>query len=270
MISFEAPSLPFLSGLRAPKDAAVNNTSNQNSSQESQTILFDFVVENINYEKLVADGSLFGDFEEALKEAIASESGVDESAVEIKCTAGSVRVEVSISPGAASTLGDAEVLLSDVDAAVSDDSMRRAILDNIRALDGIDDVSTGSIIVGNPTTPVLAGGAEYVPASGDGSCPFPCVAGRGICVEGFCFCRHPFVGLRCERKMRTGLTRLSQSVVVALALTAAIVGMLISGLLYKGFFLMCVGGGKKGPTQVGPKKESWKPKQIPSRAESKM
>eukprot|EP00928_Gymnodinium_smaydae_P079641 TRINITY_DN63512_c0_g1_i1.p1 TRINITY_DN63512_c0_g1~~TRINITY_DN63512_c0_g1_i1.p1 ORF type:complete len:179 (-),score=38.49 TRINITY_DN63512_c0_g1_i1:121-657(-) len=90
-------------------------------------------------------------------------------------------------------------------------------------------------------------------------CNPPCKVGRGICVSKVCFCKNPYTGIRCDRKLQTGMARISHTLVIALATLASVAGMAMSSFVYKGFSATHRKVEALHAQQSeGPKKETWK------------
>jgi len=88
-------------------------------------------------------------------------------------------------------------------------------------------------------------------------CAPTCLDGRGMCVDGVCFCKDPFEGPRCEKEVQQSAIRLDHLLATALNVLAGIVGFFISFNLFKLF------SGSEAPMKEENKyeaqKETWRP-----------
>lgn len=218
-------------------------------------------VTNLGYDELVTNPNLVSAFTSMMKEVFATQAGggVLPEDVSITLYRGSIVVDAFVSlvhanksaaDQVASQLGG-DWLAGNIAAAVSD-------------VDGISTISTG--VVGVEVTVLarrvdqrrerdsetLASAPAAAPASSPAASPagaapsaaavetepdwevcYPhCVEGRGICVEGKCYCKSPYHGMRCHRVL--GATVLVDSTIAFLLVFISLcLGLLFAGVAFK-------------------------------------
>jgi len=99
----------------------------------------EIVVKGISYTSLIADGELKSAFEGAVKGAIADGRDIEESDVAVQLSSGSVIVNALVT----SSAGEFHALLADFNATTT--SLAEAVVQDVAAMPGIGNVTTGTI-----------------------------------------------------------------------------------------------------------------------------
>jgi len=122
--------------------------------QTQEKVSFSLVVKNVSYEQLMALVDLLAQFLAKLRAVIAQAVGVPVDSVEITLSAGSVKVESTITPPASGNVTGANVT-----AMLSDDSKTAAlatsVVNEVKTLPNISQAATGNITVEDISIPEL-------------------------------------------------------------------------------------------------------------------
>lgn len=121
-------------------------------------------VENVNYNVLIADKIILSNFTAALKQGIADAAGdaILPQHVAVKLSAGSVRVESTITPDAGS-----QVTANSLSSSINTATVSQRVVANINAVPGISSVTSGDIAVSNITSPIVVAAKQNVHNSGN-------------------------------------------------------------------------------------------------------
>jgi len=209
----------------APTPSTTSPAGGQPSPAASLQQVVKLRVENVDYAALQADPKLKAAFEGAIKKEVSIEAGVAATDVVLNLAPGSVNVVASVEPFKGAPVKDTKGLAEAVAMAVS-------------GLAGIQYASTGAISVSvaevASASPIPSALAAATP--GDvvsETCKPMCVEGHGVCEQGTCFCRTPFTGLQCEKRMKGELVRVGYPTATVVALIAVGLGVLIGVLLFR-------------------------------------
>eukprot|EP00927_Polykrikos_kofoidii_P078757 TRINITY_DN75573_c0_g1_i1.p1 TRINITY_DN75573_c0_g1~~TRINITY_DN75573_c0_g1_i1.p1 ORF type:complete len:260 (-),score=32.03 TRINITY_DN75573_c0_g1_i1:35-814(-) len=83
--------------------------------------------------------------------------------------------------------------------------------------------------------PTNVANSEDAGSTDDGNCHPKCIEGRGICNDNLCFCKTPWVGVRCEKKKTAENIRFSFVMVAALVAISLALGLAGSKILFNIF-----------------------------------
>lgn len=132
----------------------MTTTTTTVTPQTQEKVSFSLVVKNVSYEQLKALGDLLVQFLAKLRAVIAQALGVPVDSVEIKLSAGSVKVESTITPPASGNVTGANVT-----ATLSNGSKTAAlatsVVDGVKNLPNISQAATGDIVVSDISKPEL-------------------------------------------------------------------------------------------------------------------
>jgi len=183
--------------------------------------------------------------EEAFKLVIAAEVGHALKAV---------NVQMRMLPGAGELVGQATIKVptSYTGAEVRQKLCQSKDLETeLEAALGqlqMDDVETGPLAVHPPkeceeqdstTTKAVAQSVSRPAAAaadlgtGDGSCEPACVADRGICGNGVCFCKAPYSGETCESEFKEEYMRLGYFTLVVILSVSVILGFFAADIVWR-------------------------------------
>jgi len=235
-----------------------------------QRELLDIEIRGMDYERLCADPELFSAFLAALGEAVGAPG--DSNAIRVKPATTGVNasglphaVVVTVSVGGRSEDEEAALLehlataASEVDgiAAAADGAISAVALGHRR--------EAVTVVSPQPTQPLAEASAVAAVASPSifaddpDVCEPGCIEGQGVCEDKICFCRTPFTGLQCEKKVKGGLLRFSYSAVAFATAFAALVGSVIGMMLFRASLEAQRQMTTFGEAEGGKRSEVWKP-----------
>jgi len=116
-----------------------------------QTVMLKMAVKNLDYQKIQADPDLQQELEESIKKPVATEAAVPLEAVAVKLRQGSVMAEVIVTPPEDV---DVEQIQSNL---ASSQSLSKLVLKSLSEVDGVDEVSSGDLVVSVISKPQIHG-----------------------------------------------------------------------------------------------------------------
>lgn len=249
----------------------IEETTTTSGAQDFHVLKVSHRFKNIDYNALTADKALLDDFKETVREDIAEKAGHGVTPDD---------VEITIRPG--SVIVDATVTVQeDVSAQELNNTQQKTcssvndIAKDVAGIDGISSVASGTVqgevrgscVVGNfsQAKPVIK--AKNISATKKNNsaaaetddddmdaCHPACVPGQGLCSDKMCFCKSPYMGMRCERLRKSASIRISYPLSAGIAAFGLFLGTVVGFV-----FFQTIGAKKlKGNTAVPEKKaEKW-------------
>eukprot|EP00441_Pelagodinium_beii_P046920 CAMPEP_0197624048 /NCGR_PEP_ID=MMETSP1338-20131121/3859_1 /TAXON_ID=43686 ORGANISM="Pelagodinium beii, Strain RCC1491" /NCGR_SAMPLE_ID=MMETSP1338 /ASSEMBLY_ACC=CAM_ASM_000754 /LENGTH=374 /DNA_ID=CAMNT_0043194145 /DNA_START=113 /DNA_END=1237 /DNA_ORIENTATION=- len=226
-------------------------------------------ITGIDYSLLQSDEKLLAGFERSLRVVLAAEAGVKDSDVTLELSPGSVIVTATIvvPEGGTETVSPDKVKEKLCSSKDLNDEMTSVLSD----LEGIGAVTSADIKIEEvssdcPTTttssepPKAAEKEVQAPAAPNvtdtsGDCSPGCMADRGVCGGGSCFCKHPYTGDQCELEVEQEFMRFSFFAVTVIVLISVVVGFIVADILWRLFSKQA--SPKSSSTGATQKSEKW-------------
>jgi len=204
-----------------------------------------FEIRGLDYARLSADPSLLGALSAALGEALGTPGAPGKvqlapaTAADDAQAAGASRgvvvttdlgsrteeEEASLPERLAAAAADVDGVASAADGAISSVAMGRRE-EEAPAVQPTSQAPSWSEAVAAAAAPSAFGDDPDV-------CEPGCIESQGVCEDRICFCRTPYTGLQCEKKVKGGLLRFSYTAVAFATLFAALAGSAVGMMLFR-------------------------------------